>query len=95
MDSMHGQAGEKNALTIRSRRLNDREAEVAVIDSGPGIPAELIDRIFNAFVTTKPSGLGLGLAISRTIIEAHGGEIHAENIDGGGAAIHFTLPFAR
>jgi signal transduction histidine kinase len=94
IDAMRDQPIERNALTIRSRRVNEREAEVSVTDSGHGIPVEMIENIFDAFVTTKPGGLGLGLAISRTIIEAHGGQIHAENTPEGGAVIRFTLPFA-
>jgi signal transduction histidine kinase len=94
LDAMRGQSPEKSLLMIRSRRTNEKEAEVAVADTGPGIPAESISGIFNPFVTSKPGGLGLGLAISRTIVEAHGGQIHAENAPGGGAVFRFTLPFS-
>ena len=94
IEAMEDQPGEKRVLTIQSRRANDKEAEVSVADSGVGIPADSIGGIFDAFVTTKPNGMGLGLAISRTIIEAHGGQIHAENKPEGGAVIRFTLPFA-
>ena len=73
---------------------NRKEAEVSVSDSGPGISAELLPRIFEAFVTSKATGMGLGLAISRTIIETHGGRMRAENGPEGGAIISFTLPFA-
>jgi two-component system sensor kinase FixL len=55
----------------------------------------LLPRIFEPFVTSKGSGMGLGLAISRTIIEAHGGQIRAENAPAGGAVFLFTLPFAK
>jgi len=54
----------------------------------------MLPRIFEAFATSKPSGMGLGLSISRTIVEAHGGTMHAENLPGGGAKFRFTLPFA-
>jgi signal transduction histidine kinase len=94
LEAMRDQPANKSAMTIRSRRVNNREAEVSVADSGLGIPAESIVSIFDPFVTTKKSGMGLGLAISRTIIEAHSGQIHAENAPGGGAVITFTLPFA-
>jgi signal transduction histidine kinase len=94
MEAMHDHPSEKSVLTIRSRRASGKEAEVSVVDSGSGIPEESIGGIFDPFVTTKPAGMGLGLAISRTIIEAHGGQIRAENLPEGGAAIHFTLPFA-
>jgi signal transduction histidine kinase len=94
MDAMHDQSVKKRVLTIRSRSVNTREAEVSVTDSGDGIPADSIGRIFDPFVTTKTGGMGLGLAISRTIVEAHGGQILAENALEGGAVIRFTLPFA-
>jgi signal transduction histidine kinase len=82
-------------VTIRSGRANDKEAEVMVADSGAGIPGESIAGIFDPFVSSKPGGMGLGLAISRTIVEAHGGAIRAENAAQGGAVFRFTLPFAR
>ncbi len=84
----------RRMLTIRTRRADDKFAEVSVTDSGGGIAAELRPRIFEPFVTSKATGMGLGLAICRTIIEAHGGEIRAENAPGGGAVFRFTLPFA-
>lgn len=94
MEAMEGQSVDRKVLKIRSARANDKEAEVSVADSGVGIPPDSIGGIFDAFVTTKPNGMGLGLAISRTIIEAHGGQIHAENKSEGGAVIRFTLRFA-
>jgi signal transduction histidine kinase len=94
MEAMQEQPVEMRVLTIRSRRTNDKEAEVSVADSGPGIPQESLGRVFDSFVTNKPDGMGLGLAISRTIIEAHRGQIRAGNAPEGGAVIHFTLPFA-
>ena len=62
-------------------------------DSGIGIAADLLPRLFSPFVTTKPSGMGLGLSISRTIVETLGGRMRAENLPVGGASFHFTLPF--
>jgi len=67
-------------------------AEITVADSGPGLSAEEPARIFEAFVTTKPDGMGLGLAISRTIVETHGGRIWTTESPDGGASFHFTLP---
>ena len=93
-------------LTIASRRgdtssqitlragLRDDEVHVCVHDTGPGIPQHLLDRLFEPLVTTKATGLGIGLAICRTIIEAHGGRIWAENSKDG-ASFHFTLPMAK
>lgn len=94
MEAMHDLRADRRLLTIRSRRANDREAEISVADSGAGIAEESIRSIFEPFVTTKPGGMGMGLAISRTIIEAHRGGIRAENSPEGGAVFHFTLPFA-
>ena len=95
IEAMHDQQGEPKVLVLRCTRENHNKVRVSVIDSGGGIPAGVLSRIFEPFVTSKPSGIGLGLAISRTIVEAHGGEIRAENLEGRGAAVHFTLPLAE
>jgi signal transduction histidine kinase len=68
---------------------------VAVRDSGPGIDPEHIERVFDAFYTTKPSGVGMGLAICRSIIEAHGGRLWADTNEPRGAALQFALPSAE
>jgi two-component system sensor kinase FixL len=68
---------------------------IAVSDSGNGIPADKLRSIFEPFFTTKPQGMGLGLSISRTIIEAHGGRIEAVNNPERGATFRFTLPVAN
>jgi two-component system sensor kinase FixL len=62
-----------------------------VTDTGPGIPPDQLDRIFEPFVTAKPTGMGIGLSISRSIVEAHGGKLWAEN-GTRGATFHFTVP---
>ncbi|QRN97071.1 PAS domain S-box protein [Archangium violaceum] len=74
---------------------SDGDMRFELEDSGPGIPPEHQDRLFQSFFTTKATGLGLGLSICRNIIEAHGGRIWAESIPSGGARFIFTLPFAR
>jgi len=79
-------------LTIKSHLNEDRRVSISVTDTGQGLPAENADQIFNAFFTTKPQGSGMGLAISRSIIEAHGGHLWATANNGRGAAFHFTLP---
>ena len=66
--------------------------EIAVADTGAGIAAEHLDSLFSEFMTTKSGGMGIGLPISRTIVEAHGGKIWAENRPEGGAVFRFTLP---
>jgi len=65
---------------------------LTVSDQGPGIPIERLDQVFTPFYTSKPNGLGLGLSICRTIVEAHGGTITAENCLGRGTAFSVTLP---
>jgi len=69
--------------------------EVSVADNGPGLPPDEDFKLFDAFVTTKPEGLGMGLAISRTIVETHGGQLGAVSNPGGGATFRFTLPVAK
>ena len=69
--------------------------EIAVSDTGCGIPADKLTHIFDPFFTTKANGMGMGLPISRTIIEAHGGRLWAENKNEGGASFRFTLPIAE
>ena len=71
---------------------NGDGVEVAISDAGQGIPVDRLPRIFDSFFTTKEEGLGLGLSISKWIIEAHRGRIRAENNSNGGATFHFTLP---
>ena len=95
IEAMHRQAAHEKVLTVRSARLNGKEVEVSVVDSGAGIPNESLAGIFDPFVSSKPGGMGLGLAISRSIIEAHGGAIRAENAAQAGAVFRFTLPFAQ
>jgi two-component system, LuxR family, sensor kinase FixL len=66
-----------------------------VSDSGHGIPAAVLAHLFDPFFTTKPNGLGIGLSVSRTIIETHGGRLWAEKGGHGGATFRFTLPIAE
>ena len=78
-------------LLIRSRQYEPDKVLVAVQDSGIGLKAESLDHLFEAFFTTKPKGMGMGLAISRSIIEAHGGRLWAVPNEGPGATFQFTL----
>ena len=79
-------------LLIESRRDNDGHVVVAVQDFGPGIDPANADRLFDAFFTTKSDGMGMGLSICRSIIEAHGGRVWASNNAGHGAVFQFSLP---
>ncbi len=79
-------------LTIRSQRMQNEEVLVSVTDSGVGLPPQQTEQIFNAFFTTKPHGTGMGLRISRSIIESHGGRLWAANNPPRGASFSFTLP---
>jgi PAS domain S-box-containing protein len=82
-------------LTVRSRRESSGEVLVEVEDCGRGIDQAQAERIFEAFFSTKPAGLGMGLSVSRSIIEMHGGRIWATDNEGRGATMRFTLPPAR
>jgi signal transduction histidine kinase len=81
-------------VTVKSQLGEDGQIEISVNDTGPGLPLGKADQIFDAFFTTKPQGSGMGLAISRSIVESHGGRIWANGDRGRGATFHFTLPAA-
>lgn len=81
----------RRELEVSTRPAEDDMAEVIVADSGPGVSAEVADQLFQPFITTKKQGMGVGLSISRTIVEAHGGRIWVEAREDGGAEFHFTL----
>ena len=82
----------RRELTVHTRRAPAGFVEVAVADTGPGVSTEARARLFQPFNTTKAAGLGVGLSLCRAIIEAHGGEIWADDNPGGGAVFRFTLP---
>ncbi len=86
---------DKRNIIVRTAMQDSRTVKVSVTDFGTGIDANNIEQIFSAFYTTKPEGLGMGLSISQTIVDAHGGNIKASNNREGGASFVFTLPVGR
>jgi C4-dicarboxylate-specific signal transduction histidine kinase len=92
IEAMSTVEGRERDLVIRTQRGEGDEVRVAVQDSGIGLDPKNVERIFDAFHTTKPGGLGMGLPISRSIIEAHGGQLWAKAISPRGAAFEFTVP---
>src|SRR3546814_8280597 len=78
-------------LSVSSRPGPSGFVQVVVADTGPGVTPEIADKLFTAFVSTKPDGMGLGLSICRTIIEANGGRIWMQAAEEGGTELHFTL----
>jgi C4-dicarboxylate-specific signal transduction histidine kinase len=91
MQAMDPVTGRPRRLVVRSSRHND-EVLVSVRDSGVGIDPDNIDRLFNAFFTTRANGMGMGLSIGRSIVESYGGRIWASNNDGPGTTFQFALP---
>jgi signal transduction histidine kinase len=89
IEAMKDPGGE---LTIRSGLNTEGQLLISISDTGVGVRAENTERIFDAFHTTKPQGTGMGLAITRSIVESHGGRIWAAGNQGPGATFHFTLP---
>jgi signal transduction histidine kinase len=81
-------------LTVKSQLREDGQIQISIHDTGLGLPLDEVDRIFDAFFTTKPQGSGMGLAICKSIVESHGGRIWANGNGGRGATFHFTLPAA-
>lgn len=92
MDAMADTAEALRRVVVRTVANGHGGVEVSVSDTGHGIPAERLPGIFDSFATSKKDGMGLGLSIARSIVEAHGGKIRAENNPGQGASFRFTLP---
>ena len=86
--------GPRRELTIATGPSTDGMVEVAVADTGPGVLQAIRERLFQPFVTSKESGMGVGLSICRSIIDAHGGELWADDNPSGGTVFRFTLPAA-
>ncbi len=95
LESMQEMPEEQRTLSIGARRCDEQTVEVFVRDRGKGIGAEVQERIFEPFFTTKAEGMGMGLAISRSIIQAHEGRLWVSANDDRGCTFHFTLPVAQ
>jgi signal transduction histidine kinase len=94
MDALAAKPTGERRITGRIGQTRDF-AEVSILDSGPGIPSDGLDQVFAPFFTTKKQGMGMGLSIARTIVEAHGGRIWAESRSNGGAVFHVRLPLVK
>ena len=95
MDSLNGMDKKSRRVSVTAHLNGAQTVEIAVSDTGCGIPADKLAHIFDPFFTTKANGMGMGLPISRKIIEAHNGRLWAENRNEGGASFRFTLPIAE
>src|SRR5262245_35578119 len=95
MDAVADRPAMQRHVVLRGRHDGNGQVELSVTDSGHGIPRESVNRIFEPFYTTKANGMGMGLAISRTIVEAHGGRLAASNCAEGGAEFCVSLPAAE
>jgi signal transduction histidine kinase len=91
MDAMSSTIKTQRRIAIKTAR-NAESAELSVADAGPGVLPNKLKEVFEPFFSTKPNGLGMGLSIARTIIEAHNGQIWAENQARGGAVFYISLP---
>jgi signal transduction histidine kinase len=95
IEAMESVTDRPRELAIRSHQVDRGQLLVSVMDHGVGISPEDADRLFNAFFTTKPGGMGIGLSICRSIVEAHGGRLSASRNQGPGATFQFVLPLHR
>jgi signal transduction histidine kinase len=92
IEAMSGVSDRSRRLVIRSQTQAEEHVRVSVEDSGTGVKAEIMGRLFEPFFTTRSQGIGMGLPISRSIIEAHGGRLWAESTVNQGSVFQFTLP---
>jgi PAS domain S-box-containing protein len=92
MEAIEGADPARRSIVVKARRTNQSAVEISVVDTGPGVQAEVTDTLFEPFVTTKPCGMGMGLSISRSIVEAHGGRLRMARNLPNGAVFLFDLP---
>ena len=95
MEAMAGLPEEQRQVVVRTGPGDNGTVKIAVADSGPGIPVDRLPKLFEPFFTTKQDGMGMGLSIARTIVEAHFGKIWAESNSEAGATFYFTMPVAK
>ena len=95
MDALADASPDAGGITVQTALVGESVVEVAVSDTGTGIPEHALSRVFDTFYTTKKQGTGLGLSIARTIVETYGGKIWAENNAESGTVFRFTLPLLR
>ena len=95
LEAMKETSVENQLLSIKTMRHSDKMVQVEVSDRGKGIGREDLEKIFDPFFTTKPEGMGMGLAISRSIIQAHGGRLWVSTNQDQGCTFHFTLPVGK
>jgi C4-dicarboxylate-specific signal transduction histidine kinase len=95
VDALRDQPGPRRRITLRAEQLAHAMVQISVDDNGPGLTDEELEKIFDRFFSTKESGMGMGLPISRSIVENHGGQLWAERRPDGGTALYFTLPQMR
>jgi signal transduction histidine kinase len=93
MDAMSAVPAVTRNISISTTRV-EKFADVMVSDTGPGISADILKSVFELFFSTKPQGMGMGLSIVRSIVEAHGGQIWTEGKTGNGAVFHIRLPLS-
>jgi signal transduction histidine kinase len=94
IDALAAARGDDRRIMVRTQLLDEDTVELSVSDTGPGVRPDVLKQIFEPFFTTKQSGMGMGLAIARTIVEAHNGRLWAENRAGAGAIFRLTLPIS-
>jgi C4-dicarboxylate-specific signal transduction histidine kinase len=95
MEAMADEPARQRKIVVRTTKMDDTFAEISISDRGPGISSDALDKVFNPFFTTKTEGMGMGLSIARTIVQAHGGRIWTENNVSGGAVFRLVLPLAK